>query len=55
VHTFDESNTTNYAVGYVGSRRFVRVTLTPSGLGSGGPVGIVLIQGHAHLTPVTHG
>ncbi len=41
--------------GYVGSRRFVRVTLTPTGLTNGGPVGIWMVNDHAHLTPVTQG
>ena len=41
--------------GYLGSKRFVRVTLTPTGLTNGGPVGVWMINGHAHLTPVTQG
>jgi hypothetical protein len=40
VHTFDEDNTTSVQFSYVGDKRFVRVTLTPAGLGSGGPVGV---------------
>ena len=46
---------TAYSFGYVGSRRFVRVTLEPTGLTNGGPVGLVLMQGHGHLTPVSQG
>lgn len=53
VHTFDEDNTTIYRVAYIGSRRFIRVTLTPAGLGSGGPAGVWLIKGHAHLEPAS--
>ncbi len=41
--------------GYLGSKRFVRVTLTPTGLTNGGPAGVWMINGHAHLTPVTQG
>ena len=44
-----------YSFGYIGSRRFVRVTLEPTGLTNGGPVGLVLLQGHAHLAPVSQG
>jgi len=38
---------------YIGSRRFIRVTLTPTGLTSGGPVGVWALKGHAHQTPVS--
>lgn len=41
--------------GYVGSKRFVKITLTPTGLTNGGPIGVWLVNGHAHLTPVTQG
>ena len=41
--------------GYTGGRRFVRLSLIPTGLTNGGPVGIWMIQGHAHLSPVTQG
>ena len=46
---------TAYSFGYTGSKRFLRVTLEPTGLTNGGPVGLVLMQGHGHLTPVTQG
>ncbi len=42
-------------VGYVGSRRFVKIQLLPTGLTNGGPAGVWLIQNHAHLSPVTQG
>lgn len=51
VHTFNESNTTAFKIAYVGDRRFVKVTLTPSALGAGGPIGVDLVLGHAHLEP----
>jgi len=38
---------------YIGSGRFVRVTLTPTSLATGGPVGIWALKGHAHRTPVS--
>lgn len=38
--------------GYVGGKRFIRVTLTPSGLSNGGPVGVLVLQGHPHHAPV---
>ena len=41
--------------GYIGSKRFVRVTLIANNLPNGGPAGIWLIQGHAHQSPVTQG
>lgn len=47
VHTFDEDNSTIFSCSYVGDKRFIRVTLTPSGLGSGGPVTVVLARHHA--------
>jgi len=51
VHTFDEDNTTAFKIAYIGDRRFIKVTLTPTGLGSGGPIGVGLVLGHAHLEP----
>ena len=38
--------------GYVGGKRFLRVTLTPTGLGNGGPVGVLVLQGHPQHAPV---
>ena len=55
VHTFADGTESEYLVGYIGSRRFIKVTLTPSSLGAGGPIGAWLIQDHAHLSPVTQG
>ena len=55
VHTFDEDNTAKFTFGYVGSKRFVKITLTPSGLGAGGPIYVTMVNGHAHLQPVTQG
>lgn len=51
VHTFDEDNTTAFKIAYIGDRRFIKVTLTPTGLGAGGPIGVGLILGHKHLEP----
>jgi hypothetical protein len=39
------------AVGYVGGRRFLRVTLTPTALTNGGPVGCWLFKGRPRHAP----
>lgn len=39
--------------GYIGNRRFVRVTLEPQGLSNGGPVALIAVKGHAHLSPTS--
>jgi hypothetical protein len=39
-------------VGYVGDKRFLRATLTPTGLTSGGPVGVIVNRGHPRHAPV---
>ncbi len=39
---------------YIGSSRFVRVTLLPQNLANGGPVAIMSAKGHAALTPVAN-
>lgn len=37
--------------GYVGDKRYVRVTLTPTGLTSGGPAGVIVNKGHPRHAP----
>jgi hypothetical protein len=37
--------------GYVGGRRFIKVTLTPAALTTGGPVGIWVEKAHARHAP----
>jgi len=37
--------------GYVGDKRYIRVTLTPIGLTTGGPVGVVVNKGHPRHAP----
>lgn len=39
-------------VGYVGGKRFIRATLTPTGLTTGGPVGVIVNRGHPRHAPV---
>ncbi len=39
------------AVGYVGDKRFVRVTLVPTGLTNGGPVSAWVAKGHPRHAP----
>jgi hypothetical protein len=41
--------------GYIGSKRWVRVTLVATALPNGGPAGVWMANGHAHLSPVTQG
>ena len=40
-------------VGYVGDKRFIRVTLTPTGLTNGGPAGVIVNKGHARHAPAS--
>ncbi len=40
-------------VGYVGDKRFIRATLTPTGLTTGGPVGVIVNRGHPRHAPVS--
>lgn len=39
--------------GYVGGKRFIKVTLTPTGLTNGGPVVVSLLKGHPRHGPVS--
>lgn len=47
--TTDDTNVVS--VGYVGDRRFLRVTLTPTNLTSGGPAGVLMVKGHPRHAP----
>lgn len=38
-------------VGYVGDKRFLRVTLTPTGLTNGGPAGVIVVKAHPRHAP----
>lgn len=38
-------------IGYVGSKRYVRVKITPTSNDANLPISVVAIQGHAHETP----
>ena len=40
-------------VGYVGGKRFLRLTLTPSGLTNGGPIGGWLLSGRPRHAPAS--
>ena len=43
-----------YKLGYIGGRRYIRVTVAPNGtLANGCPIGATLIKGHAELLPVS--
>lgn len=42
-------------IGYVGSKRYTRITITPTGNGAGAaPVAAVAILGHPHATPTVN-
>ena len=45
------SDLTPTSFGYVGDKRYVRVTLTPTGLTSGGPVGVIVNKGYPRHAP----
>ena len=47
------SDLTPTAVGYLGDKRFLRITLTPTGLTNGGPVGVLVNKGHPRHAPVS--
>ena len=40
-------------LGYVGDKRFLRITLTPTALTNGGPVGVLVNKGHPRHAPVS--
>ena len=44
---------THSSFGYVGMKRFVRVTLTPTGLSTGGPVSCSVLKGMTTNKPAT--
>jgi hypothetical protein len=52
VATFTNDNDT-VSVGYLGDKRFLRVTLQPTGLTNGGPVAAVVNKGHARHAPAS--
>jgi len=47
---FGDDNETR-KIGYVGGKRYVRLTITPSGNGSAALMAAVAILGHPHVTP----
>ncbi|MEE8535429.1 MAG: hypothetical protein V3S45_05230 [Kiloniellales bacterium] len=38
-------------VGYIGEKRYIRVTLKPTGLTNGGPIAALVIKGHPRHAP----
>lgn len=38
-------------IGYVGSKRYVRLTITPTNNGTAGIIGAIAVLGNAHLQP----
>lgn len=49
--TFADDNIVK-KIGYIGSKRYVRLTVTPSNNASSAPISVVAIQGHAGNRPV---
>ena len=47
------TDTAPVRVGYVGGKRFLRVTLTPTGLTNGGPIGAWLLAGRPRHAPAS--
>ena len=43
-----------YAIGYRGGKRFVKVTATPVGLTTGGPVAMMSLKGNINQLPVNN-
>lgn len=48
---FNDDNLTK-KIGYVGSKRFVRLTITPSANASAALMSVLAVQGHADIRPV---
>jgi hypothetical protein len=51
--TFADDNATR-KIGYVGGKRYVRLTVTPSNNGSAALVAAVAILGHPHVSPTSN-
>ena len=49
--TFAEDDSV-FKIGYVGSKRYVRLTITPANNTGNAPLSVVAIQGNAHQSPV---
>jgi hypothetical protein len=43
-----------HVIGYRGGRRFVKVTATPVGLTTGGPIALLALKGNLNQLPVTN-
>ena len=43
-----------YAIGYVGGRRFVKVTATPTSISTGGPIAMLTLKGNQTQKPVAN-
>ncbi|KXG44967.1 hypothetical protein U473_01630 [Tepidibacillus decaturensis] len=46
------ANSTNQRVGYIGTKRYIRVVSTVSGATTGGVYGALVVRGHARKYPV---
>lgn len=43
-----------FKLGYIGAKRYTRLTVTPSGNAASAPVGAVCVLGHPHQTPTAN-
>lgn len=49
-----EDENKRYAIGYVGGRRFVKVTATPVSLSTGGPIAMLALKGNLSQKPASN-
>lgn len=49
---FDDDNEVR-KLGYVGAKRYTRLTITPSGNGGDAPITALAVLAHPHTAPVT--
>jgi len=43
-----------YAIGYIGGKRFVKVTATPVSVATGGPIAMLALKGNQTQRPITN-
>ncbi len=49
----DSDDDTVKKIGYIGGKRFVRMTLVSASTSTGGTIGCLAIQGHPYIAPVS--
>lgn len=53
VGSYTDDQTVKKVCGYIGGKRFIRLTARPTGLTNGGPVSMLVIKGHPRHAPAT--